>query len=96
MPLLDANTSIDSGVDLVIWTSIEANCVIISACIPMLLPMVEVIFGNGFLDGGGQMHGLRSFRTHPKEAYGNLSDDGAVDIGAGATVGKACLQQASV
>lgn len=31
--------------------SIESNCVIIAACVPMLLPLMEVIFGSNFMNG---------------------------------------------
>ena len=83
-PSYHANTSTDNAVDLVIWTSIEANSVIISACIPMLLPVVELIFGENFLNGGDQMRSLRTFRTYPKQSYGNIPHDGAVEMEAGA------------
>jgi hypothetical protein len=53
----------DTAVDLVTWTSIEANSVIISACIPMLMPLVELIFGNHFLSGGSNPR-LRTIQTH--------------------------------
>ena len=70
--------------DLVIWTNIEANCVIISACIPMLLPFVELILGKNFLNGGGQVFSLVTFGSHPRQEYGNLPNDGAAEKGAGA------------
>ncbi|KAL5603929.1 hypothetical protein FOVSG1_006679 [Fusarium oxysporum f. sp. vasinfectum] len=38
----------DSG-NLVIWISVETNSVIIAACIPMLLPFLELLFGKKFL-----------------------------------------------
>ncbi|KAI3573453.1 hypothetical protein IWW34DRAFT_756206 [Fusarium oxysporum f. sp. albedinis] len=38
----------DSG-SLVIWITIETNSVIIAACIPMLLPFLELLFGKKFL-----------------------------------------------
>jgi len=51
----------------------------------MLLPLVEVIFGEGFLNSGGQVRSLptyrHSFRTHPKKMYGNITDDGTVEMG---------------
>ncbi|KAK4122267.1 hypothetical protein N657DRAFT_646950 [Parathielavia appendiculata] len=52
---------------LVIWTSIEANSVIISACIPMLMPMAERIFGENFLSGGYKPR-IRTITTltHPE------------------------------
>ncbi|SCO92509.1 related to integral membrane protein PTH11 [Fusarium oxysporum] len=34
---------------LVIWISVETNSVIIAACIPMLLPFLELLFGKRFL-----------------------------------------------
>ncbi|SPQ25744.1 4b21163e-68a6-4bdd-8da7-29f53bda3888 [Thermothielavioides terrestris] len=51
-----------TSVNIVIWTTIEANAVIISACIPMLMPFVELVFGENFLRGGvnGQLPTIRS------------------------------------
>jgi hypothetical protein len=60
-------------VNLVIWTSIEANSVIISACIPMLMPLVELIFGENFLSGGSKPQ-LRTIQTNTQPE--NASGDG--------------------
>ncbi|EXM14085.1 hypothetical protein FOTG_17490 [Fusarium oxysporum f. sp. vasinfectum 25433] len=38
--------------DVAIWQLTEANSVIIAACIPMLLPLVELWFGKDLLAGG--------------------------------------------
>jgi hypothetical protein len=63
-------------VNLVIWTSIEANSVIISACIPMLMPLVELIFGENFLSGGSgpQLRTIQT-ETQPENASGNGEQD---------------------
>ncbi|KAK4173346.1 hypothetical protein QBC36DRAFT_245642 [Triangularia setosa] len=37
--------------DVVLWTNIEANCVIIGACIPCLYPLIRKLFGNSALGG---------------------------------------------
>lgn len=42
--------------DLVLWTNIEANCVIIGACIPCLYPLVKKVFGASALSGGTPRH----------------------------------------
>ncbi|KAF2272091.1 uncharacterized protein EI97DRAFT_453285 [Westerdykella ornata] len=70
-----------AAVNLVIWTSIEANSVIISACIPMLLPLVELIFGKNFLSSAKPR--LRAIQTS-SELENNPSN---VELGteAGAT-----------
>lgn len=39
--------------DVVLWTNIEANCVIIGACIPTMFPLVKKIFGNKALGDSG-------------------------------------------
>jgi hypothetical protein len=71
-----ANTATDAAVDLVIWTSIEANSVIISACIPMLMPLVELIFGENFLSGGSKPR-LRTIQTHSELE----NNSGIVELG---------------
>ena len=62
--------------DLVTWTSIEANSVIISACIPMLMPLVELIFGENFLSGGSKPR-LRTIQTYS----GLENNSGSVELG---------------
>ncbi|KAK4166984.1 hypothetical protein QBC43DRAFT_11845 [Cladorrhinum sp. PSN259] len=89
-----------TAVDLVIWTSIEANSVIISACIPMLLPLVELIVGENFLNGGenspnrgSRTRSLSTIRTHPKQLYGNHSDGDTVEKEAGTQMKADWLRQ---
>lgn len=68
--------------DLIIWTSIEANSVIISACIPMLMPLVEIIFGENFLNGGeADIHLPTIESVHERE---NTSDNSDVGVKASA------------
>ncbi|KAH6627307.1 hypothetical protein F5144DRAFT_575494 [Chaetomium tenue] len=50
---LDYTWSVD---DLVLWTNIEANCVLFGACIPCLFPLVEKIFGASALSGRAPRH----------------------------------------
>ncbi|KAK3324941.1 hypothetical protein B0H66DRAFT_107629 [Apodospora peruviana] len=37
--------------DVVLWTNIEANCVLIGACIPTLYPLLKKIWGSSVLGG---------------------------------------------
>jgi hypothetical protein len=48
----DRNDFTYSTENLIIWTSIEANCVIMAACLPLLMPLAELIFGKNFLSSG--------------------------------------------
>ena len=41
----------DSVDDIILWTNIEANCVLIGACIPTLYPLAKQIFGSAVLGG---------------------------------------------
>ncbi|KAJ4072669.1 hypothetical protein NW761_014684 [Fusarium oxysporum] len=43
-----------ASASLVIWVSVETNSVIIAACIPMLLPFLELFFGKKFLSASPQ------------------------------------------
>ncbi|KAK3901759.1 hypothetical protein C8A05DRAFT_44664 [Staphylotrichum tortipilum] len=38
-----------TATDVIIWATVEANCVLIAACIPMLMPLLELWFGAYFL-----------------------------------------------
>ncbi|KAK1756667.1 hypothetical protein QBC47DRAFT_319740 [Echria macrotheca] len=46
--------------DVVLWTNIEANCVLIGTCIPTLFPLVKKLFGSTAL--GGSTPGYSSSR----------------------------------
>ncbi|KAL2272071.1 hypothetical protein VTJ83DRAFT_1442 [Remersonia thermophila] len=37
--------------DVVLWTNIEGNCVLIGACIPCMYPLVKKMFGSSVLGG---------------------------------------------
>ncbi|KAK3387970.1 hypothetical protein B0H63DRAFT_167655 [Podospora didyma] len=37
--------------DVIIWTNVEGNCILIGACIPTLYPLVRRIFGSSALGG---------------------------------------------
>ena len=49
--------------DLVLWTNIESNCVIIAACVPLLLPLLEMVFGRRFMSSNVTSDGAPSWRT---------------------------------
>ncbi|KAK4651098.1 hypothetical protein QC762_0089170 [Podospora pseudocomata] len=57
--------------DVVLWTNIEANCVIIGACIPRLYPLIRKVFGKSALGssarptGNSKSAGLRGGSTGP-------------------------------
>ncbi|KAK4184960.1 hypothetical protein QBC35DRAFT_476775 [Podospora australis] len=46
--------------DVVVWTNVEANCVLIGACIPTLYPLMRKVFGNSALGGSTGYAGGRS------------------------------------
>jgi hypothetical protein len=48
---LSAMTFIETVSNIII-ISVEANCVIIAACIPMLMPLLGLWFGTSVLSGG--------------------------------------------
>ncbi|CCT71730.1 related to integral membrane protein PTH11 [Fusarium fujikuroi IMI 58289] len=58
---------------LVIWISVETNCVIIAACIPMLLPFFELLFGKRFLSAPPPSSLSRISDSKPGSRTGNLS-----------------------
>ena len=37
--------------DIIIWTCVEGNCILIGACIPTLYPLVRQVFGSSALGG---------------------------------------------
>ncbi|GAB1321092.1 Rhodopsin domain-containing protein [Madurella fahalii] len=47
--LVDFTYAVD---DVVLWTNIEGNCVLIGACIPTLFPLVKKLFGASALGDG--------------------------------------------
>ncbi|KAJ5411069.1 uncharacterized protein N7487_005428, partial [Penicillium crustosum] len=65
--------------DLVIWTSIESNIVIMASCIPTLGPMYEMIRGKRSWSSHGRYDSgkLRSYTDRPtkKSASNNRDDD---------------------
>jgi hypothetical protein len=54
---------IDSTSEIFLWTSIEANTIIIAACIPTIAPLVDQLFGRRMLGSTG-----RSARSSGKES----------------------------
>ncbi|KAI3009738.1 hypothetical protein CBS147346_2076 [Aspergillus niger] len=48
-----SDTTSDATADLVIWTSIESNVVILASCIPTLQPLLEIILGKRSLRSTG-------------------------------------------
>lgn len=53
--------------------SIETNCVIIAACIPMLLPFLELLFGKRLLSAPPPSSLSRVSDSKPGSRTGNLS-----------------------
>ncbi|KAK3994302.1 hypothetical protein QBC44DRAFT_367827 [Cladorrhinum sp. PSN332] len=48
LEIVDFTYTVD---DVVVWTNIEACCVLIGACIPTLYPLMKKVFGNSVLGG---------------------------------------------
>ncbi|KAK4039654.1 hypothetical protein C8A01DRAFT_16397 [Parachaetomium inaequale] len=46
--------------EIVLWTNIEGNCVLIGACIPCLFPLVKKIFSASALSGSRPKHGKQA------------------------------------
>lgn len=82
--------------DVVLWTNIEANFVLIGACIPTLFPLMRKLFGASVLGGSsggaptpgksGQSNGMQTFGSHPntgkiKKSKKGLSQFDTVDEG---------------
>ncbi|KAL2127402.1 hypothetical protein VTI74DRAFT_10804 [Chaetomium olivicolor] len=57
--------------NLVLWTNIEANCVLIGACIPCLYPLIQKLFGASALGsstpGDEEREAIVTIGSHPKE-----------------------------
>ncbi|OTA67829.1 hypothetical protein K449DRAFT_388627 [Hypoxylon sp. EC38] len=49
--------------DLTIWTCVEGSSVIIATCIPVLRPLVEIIFGRRVMGSSGDRHGYKNYGT---------------------------------
>ncbi|KAL2862681.1 uncharacterized protein BJX67DRAFT_385380 [Aspergillus lucknowensis] len=68
--------------DLVIWTSIESNIIIIASCIPTLGPLYELARGNrswsshqrDYKNSGGQLHSASFDRLSKKPTFGDRRD----------------------
>ncbi|KAK4223429.1 hypothetical protein QBC38DRAFT_52011 [Podospora fimiseda] len=69
--------------DVIVWTNIEACCVLIGACIPTLYPMMKKIFGNSVL--GGTSRRTASKGT-PGSGYKMSGRSGRSGSGANGTV----------
>ncbi|KAK0745694.1 hypothetical protein B0T18DRAFT_428801 [Schizothecium vesticola] len=82
--------------DVVLWTNIEANFVLIGACIPTLFPLMRKLFGASVLGGSsggaptpgksGKSNGMQTFGSHPntgkiKKSKKGLSQFDTVDDG---------------
>jgi len=64
--------------DLVIWTVVEAGTIIIACCIPVLQPLVDLIFGRRTLGSSG------SYRKYgSRSGSGHLKSDIEMDKGMG-------------
>ncbi|EHA26268.1 hypothetical protein ASPNIDRAFT_135545, partial [Aspergillus niger ATCC 1015] len=63
-------TGADATADLVIWTSIESNVVILASCIPTLQPLLEIILGKRSLRNiGSQDSILQIGDDHEDESH---------------------------
>lgn len=73
-------------------TSIEANCVIIGACIPILLPLMKKIFGSSAFGSTGKPTGAPSGMSGPSGKKSNkttgLSTFGSYQAGHGTAKSK--------
>ncbi|KAH8891131.1 hypothetical protein GQ53DRAFT_865868 [Thozetella sp. PMI_491] len=56
MPSLASTDFTYDTCDLTIWTCIEGSTLIIAACIPVLGPFYEKVFGRGFLGGSSKRY----------------------------------------
>ncbi|KAM7203882.1 hypothetical protein V8F33_001853 [Rhypophila sp. PSN 637] len=70
--------------NVVLWTNIEANSVVISACIPLLLPLMKKIFGSSALGGSTGKSGGAVSGNSAKSKSGN-GTSGLVTFGAGSS-----------
>ena len=81
---------------MVLWTNIEANFVLIGACIPTLFPLMRKLFGASVLGGSScgaptpgksGSNGVQTFGSHPnannksKKSKKGLSQFDTVDEG---------------
>ncbi|CAH0047753.1 unnamed protein product [Clonostachys solani] len=81
--LAGADFSYDTS-DLVIWTIVEASTIIIACCIPVLRPLVDVLFGRRML-GGSSAYKYR-YGTSGADRYGQ-SHGGDVELSKGSRLG---------
>ncbi|KAI9898884.1 hypothetical protein N3K66_005345 [Trichothecium roseum] len=70
--------------DLVVWTVVEASTIIIACCIPVLQPLVDLIFGRRTL-GGSSYQDYSSSKNHGTHKSGIEMHNGA---GAGTSSGR--------
>ncbi|CAG9950727.1 unnamed protein product [Clonostachys rosea f. rosea IK726] len=71
---LDSLASLDfvyDTADLVIWTAAEATSTVIACCIPILQPLVEILFGRKILSGSSSSY--KNYDYH-NDRYGRSGD----------------------
>ncbi|CAM1504818.1 Fc.00g024090.m01.CDS01 [Cosmosporella sp. VM-42] len=71
--LASADFSYDTS-DLVIWTVIEASAIIIASCIPVLQPLVDLLFGRRTLDTSSGYKNYGTSRTGQQRSDIELRD----------------------
>ncbi|KAI2466522.1 hypothetical protein F4781DRAFT_350300 [Annulohypoxylon bovei var. microspora] len=49
--------------DLTIWTCVEGSSVVIATCIPILRPLIEMIFGRRIMGSTGDRQGYKNYGT---------------------------------
>ncbi|KAF6820832.1 integral membrane protein [Colletotrichum musicola] len=77
---LQANTPEDDSADLVVWTVVEGNTLIIASCIPVMGPLVELALGRRVLSTTDRRYQKQSdsagLRSGAVEMHGSLCRNG--------------------
>ncbi|KAK2770912.1 integral membrane protein [Colletotrichum kahawae] len=61
--------------DLVIWTIVEGSTMIIAACIPVLQPLGELLFGKRMFSSGGGKYTYENYGSGPSGPSGHMRSD---------------------
>ncbi|KAG9253062.1 uncharacterized protein F5Z01DRAFT_172050 [Emericellopsis atlantica] len=70
--LASADFSYDTS-DLVVWTVVEAATIIIACCIPVLQPLVDLLFGRRTLNGSS------GYQNYGSSSHGRMKSDMELD-----------------
>ncbi|KAI8244546.1 hypothetical protein K4K57_002231 [Colletotrichum sp. SAR 10_99] len=68
-------SSSDDTADLVIWTIVEGSTMIIAACIPVLQPLGELLFGKRMFSSGGGKYTYENYGSGPSGPSGHMRSD---------------------